>query len=61
MKDNKMIPRPIQALIASILMLSSIHFDRFGQNTVSQILIFFGSFIFGIILQSIKIERQKDI
>ena len=61
MKDNKMIPRPIQALIASILTLSSIHFDRFGQNTESQILIFFGSFIFGIILQRIKIERQKNI
>jgi hypothetical protein len=61
MKHNKKIRRPIQALFASILMLSSIQFERFGQITASLILIFFGSYIFGNILQSIKIERQKDI
>jgi hypothetical protein len=60
MKEKKMIPRPIQALIASILMLSSIHFERYGQNSLSMILIFSGSFIFGIILQSIKMERNID-
>jgi hypothetical protein len=60
MKEKKMIPRPIQALIASILMLSSIHFERYGQNSLSMILIFSGSFIFGIILQSIKMERTID-
>jgi hypothetical protein len=60
MKEKKMIPRPIQALIASILMLSSIHFERYGQNSLSMILIFSGSVIFGIILQSIKMERNID-
>ncbi|MFM7683656.1 MAG: hypothetical protein ACKO7P_13090 [Bacteroidota bacterium] len=60
MKDKKMIPRPMQAFIASVLILSSIPLESHGQITLSLILIFLGSFIFGHILQSIKMERNSE-
>ncbi len=60
MKEKKMIPRPIQAFIASILILSSIPFERFGEINFSLFLIFLGSFIFGHIFQSIKMERNIE-
>jgi hypothetical protein len=59
MKDKKMISRPIQAIIASVLILSSIPLENHGQISISLILIFLGSFIFGHILQSIKKERSN--
>jgi hypothetical protein len=59
MKDKKMISRPIQAFIASVLILSSIPLENQGQISISLILIFLGSFIFGHILQNIKKERSN--
>lgn len=60
MRDQKMIPRPIQAFIASVLILSSIPLESRGQITLSLIFIFLGSFIFGHILQSIKTEQNPE-
>ena len=59
MKNKKQISRPIQAIIASILLLASIPAESHGQITLSLILIFLGSFIFGHILQSIKAEQAE--
>ena len=59
MKNEKQIARPIQALIASILLLASIPAEDHGQITLSFILIFLGSFIFGHILRTIKEEQAE--
>jgi len=59
MKNEKQISRPIQALIASILLLASIPAEDHGQITLSFIFIFLGSFIFGHILETIKQEQAQ--
>ncbi len=59
MKNKKQFSRPILALIGSILILSSIPIQECGYDNFGYTLLFFGSFAFGSIFQSIKQEQVE--
>ena len=59
MKNKQKVNRPLLAAIAAIFFLLSLPALKHHQLNLHFTLIFIGSFIFGIIFESIKQERKE--
>ena len=60
MKNKEKISRPFQALLGSICIILSRVAANYGLDILDVGLLFIGSFIFGWIFESIKIERKAS-
>jgi hypothetical protein len=59
-KTNKKYSRPILALFGSVCIIASRIAEYYKLNILDLGLLFMGSFIFGWIFESIKIERRAS-
>jgi hypothetical protein len=60
MKNKEKNSRPFQALLGSICIILSRVAANYGLDILDLGLLFIGSFIFGWIFESIKIERKAS-